>query len=107
MLQNEYLVAKIGVDPAENEPSKEGFVLEVLLGAPKNTLVPVLGRARPLPNARAPAVHLSRFLQIFTDFYRFCRFLEGSFSAGSTPIFATKYSFLSIFDFSRFTKLSG
>ena len=44
------------------------------------------------------------FLQSFTDFYIS---LEGSFSAGSTPIFASKYSFCSIFEFSGSTKLFG
>ena len=34
---------------------------------------------------------------IFGDVYRFCRFLESPFSAGSRPIFAIKYSFCSIF----------
>ena len=36
MLQNEYLVAKIGVDPAENESSKLSlsFVLEAGAGLP-------------------------------------------------------------------------
>ena len=37
---------------------------------------------------------ITRFLQIFTDFYRS---LEGSFSAGSTATIATKYSFFQVF----------
>ena len=31
------------------------------------------------------------------DFYRFCKFLEGSFSAVSTATIATKYSFFQVF----------
>ena len=38
------------------------------------------------------------------DFYRF---LNGSFSAVSTPIFASKYSFCSIFEFVEILKLPG
>ena len=54
-----------------------------------------------LQEERRLQVHFKRFIQIFTDF---CRSLEGSFSALSTPIFAIKYSFCR---FSRSTKLSG
>ena len=75
--KNEYLVAIVAVDPAENEPSKDRQ--EQVHGE--------FGWDR---QDRRPG-HLP---VIFTDFYRS---LEGSFSAGSTPIFASKYSFCSIF----------
>ena len=62
MLQNEALVAKIGFDPAENEPWKECYVVAVYLAERRRRLS-----------------------------------FQGSFSAGSKPIFATKASFCSIF----------
>ena len=62
MLQNEYLVAKIDVDTAENERRK--------------------GRGMGGLKAGRQEAGIT---------------LEGSFSAVSKPIFATKYSFFCIF----------
>ena len=87
MLQNEYLVAKIGVDTEENEPSKVwkySFIYSIhsLVGRTGGRLV-----SSPEP-------------------------VDGPFAGGSTPIFATKYSFCSILrdlqnelaEFSKFGK---
>ena len=69
-LKNEYLDAKIGLDTAENEPSK--------------VWLKIRGR---------------RFdIESYSDFFsQNVQTLEGSFSAVSTPIFTTKASFCSIF----------
>ena len=75
MLKNEYLIAKFGLDTAENEPRKEWCVVAVQLAGGD-----VDGPAAPVPSP-----HLNHY-----DSFR------GSFSAGSTPIFATKASFCSI-----------
>ena len=98
MLQNEYLVAKIGVDTAENGPRKECCVVarcrreecdkavarrEALLQLQQISKMPLhaTGVKDSLGAGRATTHHSFR----------------GSFSAVSTPIFATKYSFCSIF----------
>ena len=65
MLKNAYLDAKIGVDPAENEPSKVCSTLRV--------------------EHRAEEERWSDPT------------LEGSFSAKSSPNFASKYAFFNIF----------
>ena len=72
-LSNEYLLAKIGVDTAENEPRSLGenysiLFIRFLSGEPAGSLE--VGTLVGLGRSSA---------------------LEGSFSAVSKPIFATKY----------------
>ena len=79
MLQNEYLVAKIGVDTAENEPSE---VCRYQHTAPR------LG-------------HKYRSVKIksleTTKIKKKLKTLKGSFFSVSKPIFTSKYAFCSIF----------
>ena len=76
MLQNAYLLAKIGADTAENE---RNFAEILLIG-------------RRVADSRAHR-HAKGTLPIFGKFSAKFR----SFSAVSAPIFATKYAFCSIF----------
>ena len=82
MLKNAYLDAKIGFDTAENEPSKvRGFLTGV------GGVTTFWSRAQCLRSK-------PNISQIFQPNHQT---LEGSFSAVSTPIFASKYAFFSIF----------
>ena len=115
MLQNEYLVAKIGVDTAENEPSKVCWpafarskrsskrqrvrprlrkVLTQRVRARLGQGRRLAGGVEPRCLRRAVEPGLSRVADFRATTHHSFR---GSFSAASTPIFATKYSFCSIF----------
>ena len=50
MLQNEYLVAKIGVDPAENEPPK---VRPARATPAQDTATPAQAQGQPVPEVGA------------------------------------------------------
>ena len=94
MLKNEYLDAKIGVDTAENEPRKEWWVMcrGWQMGRPHMSGAPSCLRSwlrmverdsqEPVGSCDRATTHHS---------------LGGSFSAVSTPILTTKYSFCRIF----------
>ena len=81
MLQNAYLDAKISVDPAENEPRKECWCRG-------NGVLQRRGAVEVVERRDGGLV-----LNALETQHSF----GGSFSAGSTPIFASKYAFCSIF----------
>ena len=81
MLKNEYLVAKIGFDTAENEPCKVCRIAGALpLRGPARLAVGDGARAE----LRAPMLGLTKLSNYLT--------LKGSFSAVSKPNFASKYA---------------
>ena len=80
MLQNKYLDAKIGVDTAENEPSKVCLYHGERRRRRSSRRARISTKSAPESRHRATTHHSFR----------------GPFSAASTPIFATKYSFCSI-----------
>ena len=86
MLQNDYLVAKIGADTAENELRKSDVSCRDLMGNLPEASAKLMGALR---TTRRLLASCSEMLD--------GQLLDGSFSAGSTPIFATKQSFFSIF----------
>ena len=105
MLKNAYLDAKIGVDPAENEPRKEcwagvGPRNRAGVSGPRGAL---RGR-QPLAPRRAQHRRpmKANFVKIFVKFLSiFCQI-----SAKSSQIFASKIAFFSIFqNLQDFTKL--
>ena len=89
MVTTAYLDAKIGFDPAENEPPKECCVV----ADPG-----VEAEAVDAPDEEVAESGLGEKC-IFEKciFRKFCKFLAGSFSAVSKRIFARKYAFDSIF----------
>ena len=86
MLQNDYLVAKIGVDTAEREPSEVDFMRTSPRGRERRGAKDYRARARAA-RERSPYVRLR--VGVGGQAGR-SRTLEGSFSAVSKPIFATK-----------------
>mgnify|MGYP001364819213 CR=1 FL=1 len=88
MLQNASLLAIVAVDTAENEPSEVSHA-----EAP----------GKDVKSARAQlGIELRNDSQCSSAdplyiFYRFCRFLEGSFSAVSTATIARNGAFFHIF----------
>ena len=109
MLQNAYLVAKIGDDTAENERNFAEICQKFAFIWPsrgaERTRAPPDGDLRPLPRPaprpavrvpgrRLPERHRPRWSHFFENF---CKFLAGSFSAVSKRNFARKYAFDSIF----------
>ena len=121
-LSNEYLLAKFGLDTAENEPDYN-FIFDLILiyaPRPEHLVRPALvvrrvleGRgpveavegARPAdhrPGTRVPAPVLLRvdcadLCRRISEISFFLQFLAGSFSAVSKRNFTTKYAFDSIF----------
>ena len=85
MLQNAYLLAKIGADTAENERNFAENLPKI--GNYPTGPAPTCGTGAP------PGSGPVGFLPIFGKFSAKLR----SFSAVSAPIFASKYAFCSIF----------
>ena len=101
MLKNEYLVAKFGVDTAENEPKGKSGVVNILRAGCCEHLVGEVAAAVVILGlledaSRFPPQEGEEDLQSILRSQKDHSF-GGSFSAVSTPIFATKYSFCSIF----------
>ena len=106
MLQNEYLVAKIGVDTAENEPSKVCKFANLVLNFREVNVLPQNGAACD-PRSKAEAHLHSREASTMVGGARSGQTaairattnhsFRGPFSAVSTPIFASKHSFCIFF----------
>ena len=87
MLKNDYLLAKIGVDTAENKPRKEWCVVPRILSLLDRDVAELLEVERAMNSEIKRRVEAHRTLEwmpepLFS--------LDGSFSAVLTPIFASK-----------------
>ena len=104
MLKNDYLLAKIGADTAENEPRKERCVVarawppatwRWIRARPSRACAmcdrDTSAQKHPEDRPQCHSADLSMFIATTQHSFR------GSFSAVSRPILATKYSFCSIF----------
>ena len=70
MLQNEYFVAKIGVDTAENGPSKDGTAERCLLGQLGSPAAGG-GLVQPAPGVSALAKPLAKFHAMLEHHHQF------------------------------------